>query len=265
MTSKQSPNHADLRYLRLFALAAGTVAIVVGLFVLFGWMFDLEVLKSVLPGRSSMKPNTALCFVLSGLALVLVSIAKHRSHVPKDARHRAAFICSSLVAVIALATLSEYLFAIDLKIDALLCRDALLADADKLQGGRMAGATAMAFAFLGAALMWRDARYEIGRRVSEVLSFATLVVGLVALIGYAYRVESLYRFQSSRSMAVHTALLFFLLGLGTLCARPKRGVIAVLTSDESGRLMSRRVLPLALPRVQAVAGMSACRSTPSPA
>jgi PAS domain S-box-containing protein len=246
MPSKQSSSHFDIRYIRFFALAVGTLAAIVGVFVLLGWMFDVSVLKSVLPGKATMKPNTALCFVLCGIALVLVTVANGRRGILNEARKRVAFICSGLAAIAGVLTLSEYLFALDLKIDSLLFQTAVLAEANNSLGGRMAGATALTFALLGIALMLRDARPGMARLLSEIFSLATMLVGMVALIGYAYGVESLYNFYAYRSMAVHSAILFFVLGLGALFARPKRGLVAAITSDHSGGLMARRVLPLAV-------------------
>jgi hypothetical protein len=48
--------------------AAGKVAIAVGLLVLAGWFFDVEVLKRVSPRFVAMNPVTAICFVLIGIA-----------------------------------------------------------------------------------------------------------------------------------------------------------------------------------------------------
>ncbi len=112
MPSQEHRNRFDLRYLRLYALAAGVVSILVGFLVLFGWILDLSLLKSVLPGRSTMKPLTALGFVLCGVALVLVNVANARRGVFNDSRKRVVLVCSGLMAGIGVATLSEYLFAV---------------------------------------------------------------------------------------------------------------------------------------------------------
>ena len=49
---------------------AGALAICGGGLVLVGWAFDIAALKSVRPGWVSMAPNTALAFILTGIALL---------------------------------------------------------------------------------------------------------------------------------------------------------------------------------------------------
>src|SRR5437773_4151986 len=46
--------------------------IILGIAVLAGWMFHIEVLKTILPGYISMKPNTALSFMCAGVSLLLI-------------------------------------------------------------------------------------------------------------------------------------------------------------------------------------------------
>lgn len=52
--------------------AACALAILTGVSVLAGWAFDVEGLKSAFPGLIAMNPLTAVCFVLSALALALL-------------------------------------------------------------------------------------------------------------------------------------------------------------------------------------------------
>src|SRR5437588_13033572 len=52
------------------AIAAGVVAGVAAL-VLLGWLLDSEPLKAVIAGRATMKPNTAIAFVLAAVSLWL--------------------------------------------------------------------------------------------------------------------------------------------------------------------------------------------------
>lgn len=66
-----SPEKTSL--IALFHVLQKSFCIVItatGIAVLFGWAFDIEVLKFIVPGFVSMKANTALCFTLLGIAIL---------------------------------------------------------------------------------------------------------------------------------------------------------------------------------------------------
>jgi hypothetical protein len=58
-----------VRRLTTAARLLSLLAILAGLAALFGWTFGVEVLKSVIPGQATMKPNTALCILMLGVGL----------------------------------------------------------------------------------------------------------------------------------------------------------------------------------------------------
>ena len=235
-------NTFPLRRFTQYARLAGTAAVVVGTLVLLGWLLDVGLLKSVLPGKIAMKPITAICFVLLGAALVLLVLAPAQ-HVVSATRRRAAVVCATLAAATGLATLCEYRFGVDLGIDRLFFRDSLLVKADP---GRMAANTALAFVQLGGSLLLLDARHKIGRLCSELLALATLVLGAIALLGYLYGIESLHTLFAYTPIAVHTAFLLVLLGLGVLLSHSESGLTSVITSERSGGVMARRIMPVAV-------------------
>lgn len=226
-----------------YAQAAGAAAVVVGTLVLLGWLLDVSLLKSVLPSKVAMKPITAVCFVLTGASLLLLGIAPSAPRVASATRKRAAFVCSGLVAGIGLATLCEYLFGVNLGIDDLLFRSSLRAANDP---GRMAVTTAVSFVLLGGALLAVDEGHRLGRLCSELSALVALLLGMGAMIGYLYGVEWLYHLLPFTPMALHTAFLFAMLGLGVLFSRPERGLTAIITSERGGGVMARRILPVAV-------------------
>src|ERR1700689_1524319 len=67
--------HAALRLAQIL----GMLTILLGLSVLAGWALHIESLKTVLPGYVSMKANTALCFALSGTALLVGYLSRPRA------------------------------------------------------------------------------------------------------------------------------------------------------------------------------------------
>lgn len=57
----------------VLARVASAAAVLVGAAVLIGEALDMAILTSVVPSYITMKPNTAICFILSGRSLWLLS------------------------------------------------------------------------------------------------------------------------------------------------------------------------------------------------
>ena len=62
----------------LIGKVLGAVVAAVGFVVLAGWLLDAPALLSLVPGWMSMKASTAVGFLLSGIALVLVRAPPER-------------------------------------------------------------------------------------------------------------------------------------------------------------------------------------------
>jgi PAS domain S-box-containing protein len=209
---------------------AGIIVALVGSLVLIGWAFDIPLLKSVLPGLATMKTNTALAFVLTGMTL-------WASHY--EGRLRLAQIGALAVFLIGTLTLSEYLFGWNLGIDQFLFRDTLTKAA--AFPGRMAQATAFGFTALGLALwLLNQSRRDV---LSQILALSVMAMAGLALEGYLYRVGDLYGVFTFSSVALHTAFTLLVAGLGVLLVHPQRGIMAVITADSPGGILARRLLP----------------------
>lgn len=222
-----------------WGLAGAVMAI--GLLVLLGWVLDIDSLKSVVPGRVTQKPNTALGLMANGIALLLWHRAISR---PSPQRRpwmtRAQYGLPLLVVGIGLVTLAEYAIGFDLGLNHLpftVPPDAV----DVAIGGRPAPNTAVNFVLTGSALLLLlRHRY----RAAQGLSAVAFLIALLALTGHVYTVAPFYRVGTVTGMAVHTAIAFLLLSLGILLARADQGWMRDFSSNYDGSIMMRRVLPL---------------------
>jgi hypothetical protein len=112
-----------------------------GFTVMIGWMTHQTVLIQIFPDYAPMQYNTAICFVLSGLGLVLLMCSKSR--------------LVTIVGVIAVAfgslTLLQYLADVNLGIDEPFWQHQITVKTS--HQGRMAPNTALAFVLIGSALI----------------------------------------------------------------------------------------------------------------
>jgi PAS domain S-box-containing protein len=228
------------RFLSIYrnvARSAGGIVSAVGFLVLAGWLLDVPVLKSILPGLATMKANTALTFVLAGSSLWMTSTRHENQRLDLIAK-----ACATLAVLIGLLTLSEYIFNWELGIDQLLFKDTITAA--RAHPGRMSPVTALNISLLGFSLLLLG--YHRYQQLVEVFSTTALLISLLALMGYAYGVPSLYQFFPYSSIAIHTAFTFSILCIGILLARPEQGLIKIFSSDNPGGMLARRLMPAAL-------------------
>lgn len=234
-----TPGKSYLTSLDWFARGGAVVVASVGFAVICGWLFDIPVLKGVAPGLATMKFNTACAFLAAGAALWLLHTSRSGAQSLRLARALAA-----VVATVGGLSLAEDLFALDLGIDQLFVSDTQVTNTlSPGFPGRMAPATALSFFMLGVALLALKARGSRFAAWAHWLVVPPLFVSTLAVVGYAYGVSSLYEARPFASMAVHTALAFFLLALSILAADSAHGFASIAASDTAGGVVSRRLLP----------------------
>ena len=234
---------ANSRLVSLFprySRGASATGILVGASVLVGWLLDIPLLKSVIPGLVTMKANTALCFIVAGVALRLLE----NEAAPPPLR-RVAQGCAVTVSLIGVVTLSEYLFGWDLGIDQLLIEESSGAVLASLPG-RMAPVTAVSFLFIGFALFSLHVKTSRGAAPAQFLALATAAISFFSFAGYLFSVDFFHGIASYTAVALHTPVTFFALSAGVLLARPDRGLMSTITSNGPGSFMARRLLPISI-------------------
>ena len=223
--------------LRATARAASAFSLCTGVLVLLGWAAGGDVLHRL--GLAAITPMMAAAFICLGCSL---GIAIQRASSPM----RMIADAFALVAIlIGLSRLAGFVGLFELDVDRLLFHDALApVDAGRLN--QVPPNTALNFALIGIALVAIDRRMRKFRRLGQMLAVTTAMTSLLALMGYAYGLGSLYGVGYHVAMPLPTAAAFLIVAIGVLCARPADGIMAVISSDTSGGAMIRRLLPAVL-------------------
>jgi len=192
--------------LRAAGLALGSGTLLLGLVVIVGWYTGSRTLIQVLPQFVPMQYNTALGFVLSGAALLLLI----------RERERGATALGSLAALVGALTLVEYAAQVDLRIDELLMKHDITTETS--HPGRMAPNTALCFMLMGLATAWSPRRWSARSRslLRVVLVSLAFALSTVALSGYLTNLETAYGWGNLTRMAIHTAVGFMMVSNGML-------------------------------------------------
>ncbi|HSP74595.1 MAG TPA: EAL domain-containing protein [Cryobacterium sp.] len=209
--------------MRLVGQVGAAVVGVMGLFILTFWYIGVDALPPVIGSLLAMKPMAAAGLVLVAVALLAFD------------HYRVTLTLGLLALLIGALTLAEFVFGQSLGIDVLLPGIDFGG-----QSERMAPATAVALILLGASVIAGRA----SRSVATLgFAFAALGVSLVAILGYAYGVSSLYSLGGYTSMAWQTALAIAMLASALLFQRPDTGLLGLLRSGGSAGRLLVQVLP----------------------
>jgi len=239
---RQAPasDAADPRLLRIYrsyAAIAGLTVIAIGAVVLVGWLLAIPLLTQVHPDWIAMKLNAALGLIATGSGLTLVAGRRAAA---------AARACAAFAAALGLATLGEYLFGWNLRIDQLLIvepADAILT----AHPGRMSELTALSLVLCGLGLLALLSEPRRLARIAGTLVAPAAFLALGSLLGYVFGAEELNTIGGYlTAMAAHTSIAFFLLSSGIIACGMEHGLLGVLASAHPGGVMLRKLLPLAL-------------------
>jgi len=226
------PGHTG-RSSSLITIACGLSSVTIGVFVLCGWIWDVESFKTI-SGPISMKTNAAIGLVFCGTSLLTLR-----------AFPLLAMVCASLAGLIGGVTFSEHLVGWDAGIDQLLFAETPGAAATA-SPNRMGPNASLSFVLVSTAL-WLLVRGGPQRIASaQKISLLAIVLACIPLAGYLYGAAQLYGIAWLTGIALHTALAFIILNLGVLMARPDAGPVAVFLGDgPAGTVLRRLAVPVA--------------------
>src|ERR1022692_2247044 len=165
---------AELSGLVRISRAISICSLFIVLAILVGWIADVSWLTTGIGGTVAVKPNTAICFTLVSVALIVLASAP-----PTQTRRR---IVQGLIAVsllICLATMMEYAYGLNLRLD-----QALFTDQSGAQfPGRMSPNTAIGLFLLGLGVMFVSTGNDNQARIGHMLAIGSAIIALLGSVG----------------------------------------------------------------------------------
>ncbi|MEI8340986.1 MAG: CHASE3 domain-containing protein, partial [Verrucomicrobiota bacterium] len=197
MTATKTPATTSM------ARLAGALVVGAGGMVLVGWALDISALKSILPGWVSVKPNTALAFVLTGIAVLFAACSSTGL----------SRLCGGVAGLIGLLTLSEYIFGWNPGFDQWLFHESAGTVGTSFPG-RMAPDSALCFVLLAAGLETARAMRSRNWMLTGTIILSLVVANLAvaALLTCFTPAIGAFGWFGLTIMAVPTAIVFAVLG-----------------------------------------------------
>ncbi len=211
----------------------------IGAGVLVGWLLEVSLLKTLLPGLITMKVNTAWGFLAAGLSLWIGRAT------PTGSRKTVGIFFAVGVLAIGCLTMIEHIFQLNLGIDELFFYDDPALPGVVLRG-RMSPVTAAGFCLTGLSLCFLNRGGDRFLRWALWCAVPVMLIAIQTIIGYAYGVQSLYHLKPFSALALHTALAFFFLSASIMAAVPTHGFMKIITSATAGGFVARQLLPVIL-------------------
>lgn len=189
--------------------AISLITIAIGIAVVAGWVFDVAALKSVVPQEVTMKFSTAISFVFSGVILYFVS----NHFAGKGGNDQIAIPISGLVIFLFMASLlTTRILGVPNGIEQLFVTEDPEAVKTTLPGVPSIPTIINFLLVVAVGMISLNNSYNL--RPIRYIGYAILAVGAVSLIGHLSGQPLLYYYVEniSTAMAIHTAILFVLIG-----------------------------------------------------
>ena len=208
------------RYGSVFLVAAGAI-------IIAGWQFRIPWMRGQAFG-TFVAPMSALCFACCGVSALLQLSGGHK-------RGLLGSSLASLVALLAVAVTIEYLFRVDLHIDRVFMAHRL-SDWNLPLPGRYTINSAAGFMLGGLGLL--TMRKQSGWPWPEILGTLVVVVSYLSIVGYILGASVLY----DHVMALHTAVLFGVLGVVIACGASRPVILGIVLSPFAGAIAARKMI-----------------------
>lgn len=224
----------NYKYKSSILTSVSIFTIALALIVILGWLLDIPVFKTIFPGYVSMKINTAIGFLLSGIIFLCLTTNRWNS---------TCRFATFLLLVFGTATFSQNIFNYDLGIDQFLITDFDNINKELPYPGRPSPTAAFCFSLYSLSLLGITSQTSRFKKLAQYCLHIITLISFIALLGYLFVVPVFYKLSFLTTVAVHTALAFFILSIATSFTQKNLGITGIFTGTNIGNLMSRNLFP----------------------
>jgi hypothetical protein len=233
---ERSAGHLEPAKARSIVAAAGVYAFLVGGLTLLGYALDVRRLTDWDDDGISMFPNAAVCAFLCGLALLLVAVGGMSWRI-------AVRMAAGVVGSIGGLTLLQHLSGVNLGIDTLLF-ERPWGQRAAMAPMRMGPPASTSYLIIGMGLLLATCGPH-ARRLASGLAVVTVAISSLSLLGYWFGADQLFGMAQFTGIALQTSSALAVIGVGLIAALPEHGLAALLSRDDPGGVIVRRlILPI---------------------
>ncbi len=200
------------------------------------WLGDMQGRAPIFWRFLAVSFYTAICLMLLSIDLWLTQypVFKYRSTL--------LIVFPLVVAAMAVLSLSEYFFNINIGIDQFVVHEVVFKAPDP---GRMAISTSIDLLFMGLGLLSLQISSSRSWKIAAQLSFQLVtILSAIALIDDIYNASLYHTFFYAGSMDLHTSVIFILLSIATTLLNPSLGLVKLFVSRRIGYQVAKRLFVL---------------------
>ena len=210
------------------------LVIVTSMTVIIAWFANIRGALSIFPNAPTMKMNTALGFLFSGIWLLL---SKNKNIVFSVLK----VTSLSLVLLIGGLTIFEFITNNSFNFDNLLVQD-IYSEKDP---GKMSQATAFCFLIMGLGFLRIRSSNKILNFISRYSVWLVIFISFISIASYILQVQVENRIKFMDSMAIHTSLLFLIISL-TFITSEFSTVKNIISGKNIGSRLFRMLIPFVI-------------------
>lgn len=203
---------------------------------ILGWLFNIPILVSLLPGGATMKFNTALLGILLSTSLILPKIEK-----PINKWINSVF--QIVIFTIALFSFLEYYFPFSFSIDNLFVEDSI----SQIISGRMSPATSISFLLTAVGnILSTKYPYKRLNKVYYILIFSVLIISLISLVSFFLFIPVKNKALFIQTMSLPTTLLFLSFSIILMFRKPSISFTRIMNFESLGSKVFWKFCPIVI-------------------